>query len=438
MPAPINPDGAARSLRRLEAVLAQWQMPGSPARAIYTQVYADTARDEARRADSRHQQGRPLGPLDGLLVSLKASIDVAGQVTDACSPLLARRAPADRDAPLVRQLRQAGAVIVGKTQMTELAFSGLGLNPHYPVVRNPRAPDCVTGGSSSGAAASVAAGLADVAIGGDTGGSIRIPAALCGVVGFKPARDSVCAQGVFPLSTTLDCLGPLAGSVTLCRHTHDVLAGADTVAFDPRFRLLLPNAGDMPALDPEVRNAFERGAAVLSGAGIEMAHAGLALLDQALADMDSVAVFTSPELLASLRDCGVTDLAGVDAMVLQRIQASAGISAVDYLTLGVRRGQWMKRVDAWWPAGAILALPTVPSLPPRLADMPTLDARIAANARLLAHTRSANLLDLPALSLPLPASGPPVGLMLVGARGAERHLLRAAEQIEAALAQPAL
>lgn len=430
----VERDDSMAAAARLEQVLTRWRRGDEQARSIYTQVFPDTARREAAQADQRREAGRPRGPLDGLLVSLKASIDVAGFVTDACSPLLAGQPPAARDAPVVERLRRAGAVIVGRTQMTELAFSGLGLNPHHPLLRNPRDPRRVTGGSSSGAGASVAAGLADLAIGGDTGGSIRIPAALCGVTGFKPGQSRVPTEGAFPLSTTLDCLGPLADSVAACRHAYAVLADREPMRSGAGpWRLIRPELPEA-LYDEPVRRAFEHAMAKLSGQGAQVERGDTAILDQARADLDAIAVHTSPELYATLRERGVTDLSGLDPMVRQRMAMSAEISAIDYVRLGLRRKDWMARIDAWWPDDALIALPTVPTLAPLLAELPTLEARVAANARLLLGTRSANLLDLPALSLPLAGAVAPVGLMLVGPRGSEDRLLDVAEEIEAMLA----
>lgn len=419
------------TLSRIESVLSRWDAGEEQSRAIYTSVFHDSALQEASAADRRREQGVRLSALDGLLFSLKASIDVKGQRTDACSPLLSGRPPAGQDAPLVTRLRRAGAVIVGKTQMTELAFSGLGLNPHYPLLRNPRDLQRVTGGSSSGAGASVAAGLADIAIGGDTGGSIRIPAALCGVVGFKPGQATVPTTGVFPLSTTLDCLGPLAHSVSACREAFSVLADSAPRGCHEQPCLLRRARLDEAMYDSEVVEAFESAMSCLEAFVLPAADTDL--LDEALADLDTIAVFTSPELFASLQELGVYDLSGLDPMVYERMQQSHGVSAVDYARLILRRQQWMQRVDGWWPKGTVIAMPTVPCLAPRIVDMPTLASRTSANARLLLSTRSANLLDLPAVSIPLPGGKAPVGLMLVGARGTEYHLLAVAQKIESML-----
>ncbi|MFT4192205.1 MAG: amidase family protein, partial [Comamonas sp.] len=198
---------------RLEQALAAIDAAGAEGLRIFTRVYAERARAEAQAADQRAALGLSLGPLDGRLVSVKDLFDVAGEPTTAGSALLRGAAPAARDAEAVRRLRAGGAVIVGKTNMTEFAFSGLGLNPHYGTPGNAHDATRIPGGSSSGAGVSVARGMAEIAIGSDTGGSIRIPSALNGLVGFKPTRARVPLAGAFPLSFTLDTLGPLATSV---------------------------------------------------------------------------------------------------------------------------------------------------------------------------------------------------------------------------------
>src|SRR5580704_2785642 len=224
----------ARSVRdRLEQALARIADPaGEGARACLT-VYAATARVEADAADARARAGMTLGALDGAIVSIKDLFDVAGEPTRAGSKILASAPPASADAPVVRRLRAAGGVIVAKTNMSEFAFSGVGLNPHFGTPGNPADRARVPGGSSSGAAVAAADGLCDIAIGTDTGGSTRIPAALCGVVGYKPSRQRIPTDGAFPLSYTLDSIGPLAPSVAACARADAVMAGEQPVAPDP-------------------------------------------------------------------------------------------------------------------------------------------------------------------------------------------------------------
>src|ERR1700678_4146596 len=219
---------------RLEQALARIADPsGEGTRACLT-VYADAARAAADAADARTAAGVSLGPLDGAIVSIKDLFDVAGEPTRAGSKVLAdEAAPAAADAVIVRRLRAGGAVIVAKTNMTEFALGAIGANPHFGTPANPRDRARVPGGSSAGAGVTVGDGMCEIAIGSDTGGSVRIPAALCGIVGFKPSRQRIPTAGAFPLSTTLDSIGPLARSVSDCARAEAVMAGEDFVRLEP-------------------------------------------------------------------------------------------------------------------------------------------------------------------------------------------------------------
>src|SRR5436305_1047163 len=218
---------------RTEQALARIADPkGEGARACVT-VYADAARAAADAADARAKTGISLGSLDGTLVSIKDLFDVAGEPTRAGSKILANAAPAKADAAVVRRLRAAGAVIVAKTNMSEFAFSGVGVNPHYGTPGNPADRARIPGGSSSGAAVAAADQMCEIAIGTDTGGSTRIPGAVCGMVGFKPSQWRVPTEGAFPLSFTLDSIGPLARSVVDCARGDAVLAGEDYTPLKP-------------------------------------------------------------------------------------------------------------------------------------------------------------------------------------------------------------
>src|SRR6185295_17272122 len=217
----------------LEAALARIADPaGEGARACLT-VYAEHARAAADAADARRKAGISLGPLDGAIVSIKDLFDVAGEPTRAGSKILADAPPAKADAPVVRRLRASGAVIAAKSAMSEFAFTIVGMNPHHGTPGNPADRSRVPGGSSSGAAVAVADGMCEIAIGSDTGGSTRIPAALCGVVGFKPSKQRVPTDGAFPLSYTLDSTGPLSTSVAQCAVADAVLAGEPAWAIPP-------------------------------------------------------------------------------------------------------------------------------------------------------------------------------------------------------------
>src|ERR1700726_4135470 len=219
---------------RLEQALARIADPkGEGPRPCLT-VYAEAARAAADAADARAARGAALGPFDGTIVSIKDLFDVAGEPTRAGSKVLAEEAaPAKADATVVQRLRAAGGVIVAKTNMTEFAFSGIGANPHLGTTRNPADRARIPGGSTSGGAVAVADGMCEIAIGSDTGGSTRIPAALCGIVGYKPSRQRIPTQGAFPLSYTLDSIGPLAPSVAACARADAVMAGEEPAPHAP-------------------------------------------------------------------------------------------------------------------------------------------------------------------------------------------------------------
>src|SRR3954467_7829261 len=218
---------------RLEQALAAIaDRKGEGARACLT-VYADAARAAADAADARAKSGISLGPLDGAIVTIKDLFDVAGEPTRAGSRIMADAPPAKADAPIVRRLRAGGAVIVAKTNMTEFAFSGVGLNPHYGTPGNPADRSRVPGGSSSGAAVAAADQMCEIAIGTDTGGSTRIPAGVCGIVGFKPSKQRVPTDGAFPLSYALDSIGPIARTVADCVRADAAMAGEAFAPLEP-------------------------------------------------------------------------------------------------------------------------------------------------------------------------------------------------------------
>src|SRR5579864_3134358 len=253
-------DGRTTSRELIEQALARIADPAGEGARTFIKVYADSARAAAEAQDQLRNAGYVASSLAGLPVSIKDLFDVAGEVTLAGSKALDDRPPAARDAPIVARLRAAGAVIVGKTNMTEFAFSGVGINPHYGTPGNPYDRQRVPGGSSAGAPVSVADGCAIVAIGTDTGGSVRIPAALCGVVGFKPTAKRISRDGAIPLSTTLDSIGPLANSVPCCAIADAVMAGDEPTAPGPvsveGLRLGVPQSFVLDDLAPEVASAF--------------------------------------------------------------------------------------------------------------------------------------------------------------------------------------
>src|SRR5688572_17853686 len=275
--------GRTTSRRLTEQALARIADPAGEGARAFMKVYADSALAEADFSDRLRKGGVRRSPVDGLPVSLKDLFDVAGDVTRAGSKVLSRKA--EIDAPAVARLRAAGAVFVGRTNMVEFAFGGVGLNPHFGTPKNPhdRKTGRIPGGSSSGAAVAQADGMCVMALGTDTRGSVRGPSALCGVTGFKPTARRVPREGVFPLSTTLDSIGPLANSVACCAAYDGVLSGgAEPLAEVPvkGLRLMLPRASALRELDREVEHAFQRALEQLARAGALVTEVAVAAFDR--------------------------------------------------------------------------------------------------------------------------------------------------------------
>ena len=328
---------------RLEAALARIADPaGEGARACLT-VYAQAARDAADAADARAKAGISLGPLDGAIVSIKDLFDVAGEVTRAGSKVLAEEGkPAAADAPVVRRLRAGGAVIVAKTNMSEFAYSGIGANPHYGTPGNPADRKRVPGGSSSGAAVAAADGMCEVAIGTDTGGSTRIPAAFCGIVGFKPSRERIPTDGAFPLSYSIDSIGPLATSVEACAKADAVMAGDGCAPLEPaplaNLRVGIAQGPLLENLDATVGKSFPRAIDRLEKAGCRLSNEKLPLLDD-MARVNAKGGVQPAEAFAIHRDLLGRRADDIDPNVRARLERARNISAADFIAMvtGARR-----------------------------------------------------------------------------------------------------
>jgi aspartyl-tRNA(Asn)/glutamyl-tRNA(Gln) amidotransferase subunit A len=407
--------------------------------AVFTRLYPAEARAAAEAADARRRDGISLGPLDGAIVSIKDLLDVAGETTCAGSVLLADEAPAEADAPVVARLRRAGAVIIGKTNMSEFAFSGLGLNPHYGTPGNTADPQRIPGGSSSGAGVSVGQGTSDISVGSDTGGSVRIPASLNGVVGFKPTARRVPLDGAFPLSFSLDSLGPLARTVAACAATDAVLAGEEPeplVTFGVAgLRIGVPRGLLLTETEPLVAEAFERTLAFLSRAGARVTDHPvddlLAAMEAALPD-GSIAAIEAAAIHADWLD---SQAGRYDPRVHRRIVAGRPATAARYIRTMRRRAELIAAFDRRLAPIDVLALPATAITAPLMAPLQADDAAfLAANRLMLRNTAFGNFFDLTGLSLPMPGLARPAGLMILARHGADRRLLAIGAGIEAALA----
>lgn len=421
-----SPDANPRS--RLAAARAA---AGSPAcRHAFLSTRFDAAQREALQAS---------GPLAGWPLSVKDLYDEAGEVTRAGSIALDGSAPASADAPAVARLRAAGAVVVGRTNMTEFAFSGVGVNPHYGTPANPadRAVARIPGGSSSGAAVSVAAGAATIGLGSDTGGSIRIPAALCGIVGFKNTARLVPTEGAFPLSTTLDTVCAMTPTVREAIVVHEVLAAREVLR-DIRplsgYRLAVATTQLLDGLDATVARAFERTLKLLREAGARVEEITLAPI-QDLGNIQARGGFTAAESYTLHRD--LLQRAGdrYDPRVRHRIERGAEMKAWEYIELHRARAAWIAAVERELAGYDAVLSPTVPIVAPPLADVAPGAERDEAffrtNAALLRNTSVVNMLDGCALSLPCHVPGElPVGLMAWHGALKDDTILNLSQQIE--------
>jgi aspartyl-tRNA(Asn)/glutamyl-tRNA(Gln) amidotransferase subunit A len=424
---------------RLEQALARIADPeGEGARACLT-VYAESARAAADAADARIRMGRPLGPLDGAIVSIKDLFDVAGEVTRAGSRVLLDEGLVARaDAPVVQQLRAAGAVIVAKTNMSEFAFSGVGANAHFGTPGNPFDRARVPGGSTSGGAVAVADGMCEIAIGSDTGGSTRIPAALCGIVGWKPSQQRVRTDGAFPLSFTLDSIGPMAKSVAECALADAVMACAAPTAPEPAplggLRIGILQGLPFEGIDQHVSAAWSTAIGKLSKTGVRFSDESVALLGD-LAKANAKGGFAPPEAYSIHRERLARRGADVDPNVRVRIERGAGMTAADYVELVQTRRRLVRAMDARLADLDAVIWPTTPILAPKLADVAAPETFGRNNMMLLRNTAIVNFFDLCAISLPMPRTGAlPTGLMLVGRNGHDHRLFRIAAAIEKSFA----
>ncbi len=407
---------------------------------VFLAIDADGARAAANAADEAEGATAAPGAFAGLPVTVKDLFDIAGEVTRAGSRVLDDAPPATDDAAVVSRLRHAGAAIIGRTNMTEFAYSGVGINPHFGTPKNPADAKIsrIPGGSSSGAAVSVALGLAVAALGSDTGGSIRIPAALCGIVGFKPTQSRVPLSGAFSLSRTLDTACAMTTCVADVLTIDAIIADAplhrDGLG-DPRtLRLAVPQSVMLDGLDRDVSEAFEHALRALADAGATIVELPL----REFLERERMRVaggFASPEAWAVHRAMLATSRDRYDPRVAARIERGQTVSAADYLDLIDARADWIARVEPRLDGFDALVCPTVPMIAPEMQPLIDDDAHyFKTNALLLRNTSLINLLDGCSFSLPCQRAGQlPVGLMLSSTRGRDASLARAALTIEAIL-----
>jgi aspartyl-tRNA(Asn)/glutamyl-tRNA(Gln) amidotransferase subunit A len=425
--------GRTSSRKLTEAAFARIEAPKGEGKRVFVKVWRDAALAAAAASDALRVAGIVPSVLAGIPVSVKNLCDVRGETTLAGSRALDDAAPAKEDAPVVARLRAAGAVIVGSTNMSEFAFSGVGFNPHYGTPGNPADRKRVPGGSSSGAAVSVADQMAVAALGTDTGGSVRIPAAVCGLVGFKPTARRVPIDGVVPLSTTLDTIGPLANSVECCAIVDAVFAAEPISVPDAAplagLRFAVPKHFAMNDLDSTVAAAFERACKALAAKGVHIDHIDLPQLDE-LPAINAKGGFAASEAYAWHKELIGRRGADYDPFVAPRIRRGAEMTAADYIELLAKRADLQKRVSAITAKYDATIMPTCAIVAPTIDEVSTPEGFTKKNLLLLRNTTVGNFLDRCGISLPCHAAGElPVGFMLMGEAMADKRILAIARSV---------
>jgi aspartyl-tRNA(Asn)/glutamyl-tRNA(Gln) amidotransferase subunit A len=432
--------GKTTSRQLVEECLARIADPAGEGARVFIKVYAGQARTMADAADAQRGAGRAPGPLAGIPVSVKDLFDIAGEPTPAGSKVLAEAPPAKANAPLIQRMLNAGFIPVGRTNMSEFAFSGLGINPHYGTPASPwdRASRRIPGGSSSGAAVSISDRMAFGALGTDTGGSCRVPAAMCGVVGYKPTARRVPIDGVLPLAPSLDSVGPLAHSVACCATIDAVLAGEPLPTLRPfplaGLRLAAPTNFFLAGLDATVAAGFDRALTKLSAAGVRLTRTAFPVVDE-IARANATGGFAVAEAYAWHRKLLVEKGDGYDPLIRKRILRGQPMSAADYIELVGARADIIRRFNVATQDYDALVMPTCALVPPRIADLADEAEYGRVNLLQLRNTAAGNFLDRCAISLPCHRAGEaPVGLMLMGETMGDARLFAVAAAVEAALA----
>lgn len=432
--------GRVSATQLVEDCIARIVDPEGEGARTFVKTHAAAARATAAHVDRLRKLGVALPRFAGIPLSVKDLFDVAGEPTPAGSVALADAPPAAHDAPAVARVKAEGFISVGRTNMTEFAFSGVGINPHFGTPANPwdRATRRIPGGSSSGAAISVTDGMAAAALGTDTGGSCRIPAALTGLVGWKPTARRVPLAGVLPLAPSLDSVGSLAWHVEDCAIIDSVMAGEPVTAIPDRpltgLRLAVPQTLVLDELDAPVAAAFERALTRLSAAGCLIGEVPLPELHE-VAVMSAKGGFPAAEAYAWHRALLAAKGELYDPRVKPRIERGRNQDAADYIALCAARADWIARMVAILAPYDALLMPTTPIVAPAIDDFATEDAFRRLNGLLLRNTTLINFLDGCAVSVPCHApGGAPVGLMLAGCAGTDATILAIGRAVDDHLA----
>ena len=432
-------EGTTTSRTLIEDSLARIADPMGEGKRTFIKVHAEQARAMADATDRLRKANRIPGRYAGIPIALKDLFDIAGEPTPAGSTVLADAPNAETHAPVVSRMLAAGFIPVGRVNMTEFAFSGLGINPHYGTPTSPwdRASKRIPGGSSSGTAVAVADGMAAAGLGTDTGGSCRIPAAFCGIVGYKPTARRVPITGVLPLAPSLDSVGPLAPGVACCAAIDAILAGETPASPVPAtlrgLRLAVPDTVVLDNMDNTVSAAFEKALSVLSAAGAHIHTVRFAEFGD-LAPVNAKGGFAASEAYAWHRHLIATKGSGYDPRIRVRIARGEHMSAADYIDVLNARTRLIASFNrATLPFDSLL-MPTVPIIAPRIAELDNERTYNSLNMLILRNTALGNFFDRCAISLPCHRPGDaPVGLMLMGETMGDARLFSIAAAVEMAL-----
>ena len=431
--------GQTSSRALVELSLGRIADPSGEGSRAFIRVYAEQARAMADASDALRKVGRSPGRYAGIPIALKDLFDIAGEPTPAGSVVLADAPPAAANAPVVARMLAAGFIPMGRANMTEFAFSGLGINPHYGTPLSPwdRASGRIPGGSSSGTAVAVADEMAATGLGTDTGGSCRIPAAFCGIVGYKPTARRVPIDGVLPLAPSLDSVGPLAPSVACCAAIDGILAGGGpavpALVGLKGLRFAVPENVVLDGMDAIVSAAFDRALGALSAAGAVVTRVRFPEFEE-IAVANAKGGFAASEAYAWHRSVLASKGAGYDPNIRVRIARGEGMSAADYLDLLTARVRLIASFDARTRDFDCVLMPTVPIVAPRVAELSNQQTYNRANMHILRNTALGNFLDRCSISVPCHREGEaPAGLMLMGETMGDARLFGIAAGVEGKL-----
>lgn len=434
--------GAVTARQLVEEALERIDDPRGEGSRTFMTVWHDRARDLADHID-RHAVWRDERLLlCGIPISIKDAFDVAGEITRAGSVARHHEPTAKFDAEPVRRLRAAGAILIGRTTMSEFAFSGIGLNRNFGTPSNPydRHAGRIPGGSSSGSAVAVADGMCAGSLATDTGGSIRAPAALCGISGFKPTFSPALLEGVFPRSYSLDTVGPIAKSVSCCAILNAAMSGDDRIPISyPRSKSVkglhigVVEGEPLEDLALEVARAYSVALSQLSEQGVRLSHFSLPEIAE-IRNINARGGVSPAEAFAIHRNLVAKSPELIDPIFLARLRKGATVSASDYVDALRQRQTITEVVCTKTHRFDAIIMPTCPVVAPPIADVQTPEAFEAMSALILRNCNLANFLDRPALSIPIHLPGTaPVGLMLVGHNKCDRDLLSIGIAIQEAL-----